>query len=129
MAIATLGDVETVNSEFVAAFGRRDAAAIGRLYTADAQVLPPNGDIVRGAGAIGEFWQGAFNQGLTAATLETLEVEPSGDLAVEVGRYRLMAGEAVADHGKYLVVWKNQGGRWMIHRDIWNTSQPAARQG
>lgn len=129
MANDTRGAIEAANSEFVAAFSRHDGASIGRLYTADAQVLPPNSDIVRGVGAIGEFWQGAFDLGLTAATLETVEVESSSDMAVEVGRYRLMAGEAVADHGKYLVVWKAQGGRWMIHRDIWNTSQPAARQG
>ena len=33
---------------------------------------------------------------------------------------------ATADSGKYLVVWKNDGGSWKLHRDIWTTSQPAA---
>ena len=50
-----------------------------------------------------------------------------GDTAIEVGRYRLLAaGDALADHGKYIVVWKNHSGTWKLHLDIWTTSQPAA---
>lgn len=33
----------------------------------------------------------------------------------------------VADRGKYIVVWKRVGGKWLLHRDIWNTSMPAAK--
>ena len=29
------------------------------------------------------------------------------------------------DHGKYLVFYKKEGGRWKIYRDIWNSSMPA----
>jgi ketosteroid isomerase-like protein len=30
-----------------------------------------------------------------------------------------------ADRGKYIVVWKRDGGQWRLHRDSWNTSMPA----
>ena len=115
--------IEAVNSQFMAAFKKGDAAAIAGLYTDHGQLFPANSDIITGSDAIREFWQGAFGLGLSGATLETGEVDASGDTAIEVGRYRLTAGDAVADHGKYIVVWKNQGGRWKLHRDIWNTSQ------
>ena len=32
----------------------------------------------------------------------------------------------VADHGKFMVVWKRVGDEWKLHRDIWNTSTPPA---
>jgi ketosteroid isomerase-like protein len=115
--------IEAVNKEFMASFAKRDAAAIAGLYTDRGQLFPAGTDIITGAEGIREFWQGAFGLGLSGATLETLEVDASGDTAVEVGRYRLTAGEAVADQGKYIVVWKSQGGRWKIHKDIWNTNQ------
>jgi uncharacterized protein (TIGR02246 family) len=119
--------IESGNSEFMAAFGRGDAAGIAGLYTADAQLLPANSDVVQGTAAIRAFWQGALDMGLKAARLETLEVDAQGDTAIEIGRYTLrVAGDAVADAGKYLVVWKNDAGRWKIHRDIWTTSQPAS---
>ena len=66
-----------------------------------------------------------MTRGLTGATLEIVDVDASGETAVEVGRYRLTAGDAEADHGKYIVVWKNVDGRWKLHRDIWNTSKGA----
>lgn len=115
--------IEAANREFTTAFGKRDAAAIAALYTDGGHVLPPNSDVIRGQEAIREFWQGAMALGLTGAALDTVEVEASGDMAIEVGRYRLTAGEAEADHGKYIVVWKNVGGQWKLHRDIWNTSK------
>ena len=117
--------IEAGNREFMAAFAKRDAAAVAALYTDGGQLLPPNSEVVRGHEAIREFWQGAMTLGLTGATLETVEVDASGETAVEVGRYRLTAGDAEADHGKYIVVWKNVDGRWKLHRDIWNTSKGA----
>jgi uncharacterized protein (TIGR02246 family) len=117
--------IEAGNREFMAAFAKRDAAAVAALYTDGGQLLPPNSEVVRGHEAILEFWQGAMTRGLTGATLETVDVDASGETAVEVGRYRLTAGDAEADHGKYIVVWKNVDGRWKLHRDIWNTSKGA----
>ena len=125
------GDIRTqigsANTEFMHAFKRGDASAMANLYTSEAQLLPANSDFVRGTAAIRAFWQGVIDLGLKDATLETIEAEAHGDTAVEVGRYRLLAaGGAVADSGKYVVVWKNDRGTWKLHRDIWTTSQPAA---
>jgi uncharacterized protein (TIGR02246 family) len=115
------------NQHFMDAFGRGDAAGLATLYTAGGQLLPPNSAVVAGRDAIRAFWQGAMDLGLKQATLDTVEVEGTSDTAVEVGTYTLRAaGGQVADTGKYVVVWKTEGGTWRLHRDIWNTSQPAA---
>jgi ketosteroid isomerase-like protein len=37
----------------------------------------------------------------------------------------LVANGSVADAGKYIVIWKKDGGTWKLHRDIWTTSPPA----
>jgi ketosteroid isomerase-like protein len=120
-------ELETVNRRFMDAFGRGDAAGLARLYTAGAQLLPANSDFVTGTAAIQRFWQGAMDLGLKEASLETLEVESYGETAHEVGRYTLKAaGGQVADAGKYLVIWKQEGGSWKPHRDIWTTSRAAS---
>jgi uncharacterized protein (TIGR02246 family) len=119
-------DIKACNKHFMDAFGRGDAAGLANLYTVGGQLLPPNGEVVAGRDAIGSFWKGAIASGLTGATLDTVEVENLGETAVEVGRYTLQAkGGHVADAGKYVVVWKREGGGWKLHRDIWNTSRPA----
>ena len=86
---------------------------------------PANSDFVRGTAAIHTFWQSVIDRGLKGASLETIELEVYGDTAIEISRYRLFAAnDAIADQGKYIVVWKNDSGIWKLHRDIWTTSQP-----
>jgi uncharacterized protein (TIGR02246 family) len=108
------------------AFRRRDAAAIADLYTRDGQLLPANSDFVTGTDAIRAFWQGAMDMGIEEVVLETAELEGHRDTAHEVGRYTLRAGGEAADSGKYLVIWRREGGSWKLHRDIWTTSRPAS---
>jgi ketosteroid isomerase-like protein len=127
IAIDPRSEIEAGNRLFMEAFGLADAAGVARLYTVSAQLLPAHSDFVEGPTAIQRFWQGAMDMGLTEAVLETLEVEGHGDTAHEIGRYTLKTGTGeVADSGKYLVVWKQEGGVWKLHRDIWTTSRPAA---
>ena len=119
--------IESANAQFVTAFKRGDATSMANLYTAAAELLPANSDFVRGTAAIRTFWQSVIDMGLKGASLETIELEAHGDTVIEIGRYRLLAaGDAVADQGKYIVVWKNDNGKWKLHRDIWTTSQPPA---
>jgi uncharacterized protein (TIGR02246 family) len=117
--------VEAANKDFMTTFTRGDATGIAKLYTAEAELLPPNSDVVQGTQAIAAFWGHVITLGVQEVKLETVEVDAQGDTAIETGRYTLVAGGAVADRGKYLVVWKRDGGAWKLHRDIWATSQPA----
>ena len=118
--------IEAATNQLIEAFGRQDAAGCASLYTTQGAMLPPNADIAWGRPAIQEVWQGIFDAGLTAFRVDSLEVESAGDLAYEMGRYTLYAGDnAVADEGKYLLIWKREAGQWRIHRDIVNSSRPA----
>jgi uncharacterized protein (TIGR02246 family) len=120
-------EIQATNEAFVAAFAAQDAAKMATVYTEDGQALPPNSAIVAGRPALQAMWQGVMNMGIQAATLETVELEQQGDLAVEVGKYALtVAGGQVADEGKYIVIWRRDKGHWLWHRDIWNSSRPAA---
>jgi ketosteroid isomerase-like protein len=70
-----------------------------------------------------------MHMGITAVKLETAEVESHGNTTHEVGTYILQgAGGQGLDTGKYVVIWKQEAGQWKLHRDIWNSSRPAAGQ-
>ena len=115
--------IEAANERFMQAFAQADAARLASLYTENAQLLPPGGEIAHGWEAIRAFWQAAMDSGITAARLEIAEVEEHGDTAIEVSRYTLLgAGEQVLDQGKYIVIWKQERGQWKLHRDIFNTN-------
>jgi uncharacterized protein (TIGR02246 family) len=118
--------IVAANEEFMAAFNRGDAAGVAALYTEDAQLLPPNAGVMAGKEAIQAFWQGAMDMGIQSAQIETGEVERHGDTAIEVSKYTLGgAGGQQLDQGKFIVIWKQEGGQWKLHRDIFNSSMPA----
>ena len=119
--------IEAVNAKFGAAWGKKDAAAVTALYTANATLLPPNVARVTGAEAILEFWKAALAAAPPAAKLTSTEVEAHGDTAHEVGTYQMFASDGkVVDTGKYVVVWKREGGQWKLHRDMWSSDMAPA---
>ena len=120
-------EIAAANDKFMAAAEQQDAAALAALYTKKGQVLPPNSDVMTGREAIQGFWQAVMDMGIRRAELEIVEVEDHGKTAIEVSRFALYAeGGAVADKGKYIVIWKRKKGVWKLHRDIFNSSMPPA---
>ncbi|MGH7802730.1 MAG: YybH family protein [Candidatus Binatia bacterium] len=122
--------IDTGNALLMKAIDARDEKAISALYTSDAVVLPPDAEMIVGSKTgIEALWKESFAQGMKSFKLETVNVERSGDVAVETGRFTgKVAPEGKPEMtiaGKYLVVWKkDKDGTWKLHRDIWN-SDPA----
>ena len=77
--------IEERNAAFEAAFNSGDSDAVAELYTEDAMILPPDAAQAQGRDAIGGFWGGAIEAGVTDLDLTTIDVETHDDIAVEVG--------------------------------------------
>jgi uncharacterized protein (TIGR02246 family) len=119
--------IAAADEQFMATFKQRDAAGLAGLYTRNGQLLPPNADMMTGAEAIQGFWQAVLDMGVQEARLDIAEVTGYGETAVEVGRWTMLGPEQQAlDQGKYIVVWQQEDGQWKLHRDIFNSSMPAA---
>lgn len=114
--------MDETNRGFMEALRRGDpAGAAHETYTRDARILPPGAASVEGREAIAQFWAGAAQQlGLTAVELSTVDVQPLGDGAYEVGRATLTLGGGEQAVAKYVVIWRQEDGRWRWHVDIWN---------
>jgi ketosteroid isomerase-like protein len=117
--------VQEGNRLFGAAVKNKDYAGLAALYTEKAQLLAPDAPIASGREAIKDFWTAtATALGLQGATLKTLDLETSGDVAWEIGEALLALGSGQATV-KYIVVWrKGADGSWRLHRDIWNAQPP-----
>ncbi len=117
-------EIQALNEVFGEAFSNGDAAAVAARYTTDGKLYPPNSEMMEGQKAIEAYWQGAMDAGLTGAKLETLSATAYGDVAYEIGKVDIFAGEQVVDKAKFIVIWKKVEGEWKMHEDIWNSSMP-----
>ena len=103
--------------------GQGNFDEIDRVYTADAQILPPGAPLMKGREAIKGFWQAGITAlGIRGAKLTTLDIEITGDTAAEIGEAELNLGGNGITTAKYVVHWKQEGGQWLWDKDIWNMS-------
>ena len=114
--------IDGTNHRFEEVFNRGDAAGAAReVYTRDARILPPGAAMVQGRDSIAEFWAAAVQQmGIRRVELSTIDLQPLGEQAIEIGRARLTVSSGDVASAKYVVVWKQEDGRWRWDVDIWN---------
>jgi len=106
------------------AYQSGDAASVASLYAPDAVLLPPNSEPVVGRSGIEAFMAGLIGTGLNGE-LEDIDIYANGDLGAKVGRFTLSDPDGtLVDHGKYMEIWRNVDGKWLMIRDIYNSSVP-----
>jgi ketosteroid isomerase-like protein len=103
---------------------KRNTAALDKIYTIDAHILPPGAPMVEGRESIKEFWSQAIaGMDVKTVTLATVNAEATGDSVVEIGRAELVTNSGHTVAVKYVVHWKQEDGLWKWHTDIWNLNQ------
>ena len=117
------------HSDWQAGMNAGDADAIAALYAEDARLLPPNYEATIGRDAVKEMFGAMIESGLTIE-LKVMETQSAGDVAYNVGAYKLLAGDEVVDRGKYVETWRRGNDDvWLMTNDIWNSDLPAASGG
>ena len=107
---------------FMDAFKKGDSTAVADVYTGDAKVMNAGMPAAAGRDNIIKFFGRIFKNGPLMITTKTLGVWNNTSMIVEEGKW-IMAnkdGEAY-DHGKYLILWKMENGKWKKFRDCHNS--------
>ena len=117
--------IDSINLKFTEQVRNGDSVALASHYWPDAEILLSNSEPVKGADIL-SVWGGMIRMGVKHFTFQTTDITMGGNLLVETGTYEMKAeDQSLIDRGKYVVVWKNQGGEWKLFRDIGNSSLPA----
>ena len=105
---------------------KKDTAAIGSYYTDDGIYAPDNATAAFvGRDAVTARWADEFRlpEFRLIRTPTRLNIASSGDLAQEIGTYRvhiLRDGKPYEGQGNYVTSWRKVGGQWKIASYIWN---------
>ncbi|MCH8961613.1 MAG: DUF4440 domain-containing protein, partial [Bacteroidetes bacterium] len=89
--------VDASRMDFTQAIAQGDAAAAAAVYTADAIDYEPDGSMGSGTEEIAAAYQGLFEAGFNAVTLEPMETIQHGDLGWEIGAYTYTGQSAEGD--------------------------------
>jgi len=108
------------------AFLRGNVDPISLMYTEDAELFLPGAPVVEGRQAIREVWSSIVGPGGNSIRTELRDVQESGDLAYDTGRFTANAPDgSVLNSGKWIVIRRRQSnGEWKIHRDFFHWDIP-----
>jgi ketosteroid isomerase-like protein len=122
--------IKGLSQDFCTAYNTANYDQAALLFAADGLLMPPNYDPAQGPVAIEQLLRQYCEYGYEGLRFETLRVEHSGDIAVEVGRYtvaiRQQNSTTIADRGKYLRAWRRFGA-WLIVADSWSSNLPVVK--
>src|ERR1700693_2785681 len=79
--------IRGLTQDFVTAFNTGNYDQAAAMFTSDGFLMPPGREAAQGQRAIESMLRLLGEAGYQSLRLETIRVEESGDLAVEIGRY------------------------------------------
>lgn len=115
-----------VARDWVQACNTKHLDDLVELYATDATVIRSSVAPVRSAAAIREFLFSLLEAGLGDVEMESLRTEVMGEVAVDLGRCKMLVpvamGKRREERGKYLLVLVRQPtGVWKILADSWSS--------
>ena len=110
------------------AYNAGDVEKIVALYAEDAVLMPPHAPAANGHAEIRAFLT-ADTAGAKAAGIKLVPgastAGVAGDTGWESGKYTVTnASGATVDSGSYLSVSHKSNGKWLYHRDTYNSDRP-----
>lgn len=122
--------IRNLSQDFVTAFNTGNYDQAAALFAPDGAYLAPHHDPAYGPKAVERLLHEFGEAGYQDLRLETIRVEYSADMALEIGRYtvaiRQPNGTVVADRGKYVKAWRRLG-TWLMLADCWSSNLPPNR--
>ena len=115
-------DVEStirgLGQDFSMNFNTGNYDQVAGLFASDGLFMAPHHEAIAGPKAIERKLREFGENGFQDLRLETLRVDSSGDMAMEIGRYKVSivqeSGGVANDRGKYVKVWRRwaRGASW-----------------
>lgn len=124
-----LSTIRGLTQDFSMNFNTGNYDQVANLFASDGLFMAPHHESTVGPKAIERKLREVGEAGYQNLRLETMRVDCSGDMAMEIGRYSMSivsaSGASAEDRGKYLKVWRRLGA-WRIVADCWSSNLPAS---
>jgi len=122
-------DVESqlrdLSQDFATSFNTGNYDLAAGLFASDGALMVPHYEGAHGQKAVERLLRQLGEAGYSDLRLETMRVEHSGDMAMEIGRFSVVVrkadGTMVPERGKYVKVWRRLG-VWRLMADCWSGS-------
>jgi uncharacterized protein (TIGR02246 family) len=121
--------LQELTQDFTTSFNTGNYDQAANLFAADGVLMAPLEEGAYGQKQIERLLRRLGEQGYSDLRMETIRVDHSVDMAMEIGRFSLIVrnagGTLTPQQGKYVKVWKRLGA-WLIIADCWSRTMVTA---
>lgn len=125
-------DVESqlrgLSQDFATSFNTGNYDQAAALFSSDGVLMTPSQEAAYGQKAVERLLRQLGDAGFSDLRLETIRIDHSGDMAMELGRFTVAVRQAeappVREQGKYVKVWRRLGA-WLVVADSWSWTAQA----
>ena len=123
--VAAKKAIEERNNLFMDLMSKSDSIGLANLYTKDAKFMIANTESVVGRTNIQSEFAGFLNSGIAKIELKTNDVWGDEKMLVSEDEWKIFTKDGTEiDHGKAIIIWKKEDGKWKLFRDIFNSDLP-----
>jgi len=119
--------IRGLTQDFSTGFNTGNYDQVAALFASDGFFMAPHHEAAQGRKTIEHMLREYGEAGYQDLRFETIRVDYSDDMAVEVGRYTVAVQQAngtiVVDRGKFLHAWRRFG-VWLLIAGCWSRSLP-----
>jgi ketosteroid isomerase-like protein len=121
--------LQELTQDFTTSFNTGNYDQAANLYAADGVLMAPLEEGAYGQKQVERLLRRMGEQGYSDLRMETIRVDHSVDMAMEIGMFSLTVrspgGTLTVQRGKYVKVWKRLGA-WLIMADCWSRTTVTA---
>lgn len=127
---STLATLAKIRETWVQDLRTKQLEPILKLYAPEAAFLQPNGERISGSAAIRSLFQTIMSSFDSDLTLQSHNLETSGDLAYDSGTFEevltnIASGAKITSKGSYVMIFKREPhGSWQIVQQVWTGTPP-----
>jgi ketosteroid isomerase-like protein len=114
--------IDEANKTYGERARQKDLAFYAARYTKDACTMPPDTIRLCGHEAIRGYFTADTSDYKVLVTAD--DVFGGADGVTETGTYEVQDGKGKQlGKGKFVAAWKEEDGKWKIHREVWNSDK------
>ena len=119
------------SQDFAMAFNTANYDHAARMFAGDGVLMAPMHEAAYGQKSVERLLRELGESGYSDLRLETMRVDHSGDMAMELGKFSAILhrsdGTLAQERGKYVKVWRRLGA-WLIVADCWSGTSLASSE-
>ena len=110
------------NQRYMKAFKASDSAEVSKCFSKEGKLMIADTPAIEGRDEIMQYFASLMNKGINTFDLKSKKIWGDSSLLAEEGTYEMTDITRVkVDKGKYIVLWKPEGGNWKMYRDTYTS--------